>query len=132
MRRSNLTTVYVCTYLAKIQHGEPVDGGCGYTDLRSFDLNGQTDYSQLDIEEFGQAVNEIIKLRSDTVPDIKNGDYLYFTAPTKKGTFEIDGKTYDDYGQGEYQVVGVNPAMKNMQSIRNPTLIQARLVSKGS
>lgn len=129
MRRSNLTTVYACTYLSKVEHGETAGG---FTNLRSFQLNGQTDYSQLDIEEFGQAVNEIIKLRSDTLPDIANGDYLYFTKPAVKGTFTIGDKTYDDYGQGEYQVTAVNPAMKNVQTVRNPTLIQARLISKGS
>lgn len=125
----NLTTVYACTYLSKVEHGETTGG---YTNLRSFQMNVQTDYSQLDIEEYGQAVNEIIKLRSGTLPDIANGDYLYFTKPTVKGTFTIEDKTYNDYGQGEYQVTGVNPAMKNMQAVKNPTLIQARLVSKGS
>ena len=119
-----MAAVYACTYLSEIQHGETVGG---YTNLRKIDLNTQTDYSQLDIEEFGQAVNEIIKLRSDTLPDIANGDYLYFTAPTKQGTFEVKGVTYDDYGKGEYQITGVNPAMKNVQVIRNPTLIQAKL-----
>ncbi|HEX3018611.1 MAG TPA: hypothetical protein VHP31_12275 [Caproicibacter sp.] len=125
----NLSTVYVCTYRSEVQHGETVGG---YTNLRQIDLNVQTDYSQLDIEEFGQTVNEIIKLRSDNIPDIAKGDYLYFKEPAIKGTFTVGDTTYNDYGQGEYQVIGVNPALKNVQAVRNPTLIEARLVSQGS
>lgn len=86
MRTATLAKVYATTYLPEIQHGVPVGG---YTNLRTLKLNVQTDYSELDLQTYGQTVNEIIKLRSNTLPDLVKGDYLYLTEPTVQGTFQI-------------------------------------------
>ena len=128
MRTATLATVYATTYLSEIKHGETVGG---YTNLRELRLNVQTDYSELDLQTYGQTVNEIIKLRSNSLPDLAKGDYLYLTVPTVKGTFELDGQTYDDYGPGEYQVESIRPAFVGIHTVRNPTLIEARRMTEG-
>lgn len=129
MRTATLAKVYACTKLSKIQHGVSVGG---YTNLRELFLNVQTDYSELDLQTYGQTINEIIKLRSDTLPNLIKGDYLYMTQPKKQGTFEIDGITYDDYGEGEYQVESIKPAYMGTATIKNPTLIEAKIVTKSA
>ncbi|HCA28325.1 MAG TPA: hypothetical protein DEP23_01445, partial [Ruminococcaceae bacterium] len=78
MRRQTITTIYVATYISKKEHGVTVGG---YSNLRAVKLNAQTDYSDLDMQEYGQTVNEMIKLRSNQLPDIAKGDYIYFTKP---------------------------------------------------
>ncbi|HCA28903.1 MAG TPA: hypothetical protein DEP23_04695 [Ruminococcaceae bacterium] len=123
MRRQTITIVYVTTYVSKKEHGVTVGG---YTNLRTAKLNAQTDYSTLDMQEYGQTVNEIIKLRSNQLPNINKGDYLYFTKPEKQGTFDVGSVTYDDYGTGEYQVESIRPSFKGIKTVRNPTLILAR------
>ncbi|MCY1715221.1 hypothetical protein [Caproiciproducens galactitolivorans] len=128
MRTAILTNVYVCTYKSEIRHGVSIGG---YTNLRKSNLNVQTDYSELDLQTYGQTVNEIIKLRSNTLPDISEGDYLYMTKPTVQRTFTIGGVAYDDYGQGEYQVESIRPAFVGVKTIRNPTLIEARKTTGG-
>ncbi len=126
MRRQTITTIYVATYISKKEHGVTVGG---YSNLRAVKLNAQTDYSDLDMQEYGQTVNEMIKLRSNQLPDIAKGDYIYFTKPEKKGTFEVGGITYDDYGAGEYQVKSVSPSFMGVKTVRNPTLIEAQKVT---
>lgn len=40
-------------------------------------------------------------------------------------------KTYNDYGEGEYQVESIRPAFMGVQTVRNPTLIEARRITPG-
>lgn len=128
MRTATLAKVYVATYLSEIRHGVPVGG---YTNLRELRLNVQTDYSELDLQTYGQTVSEIIKLRSNTLPNVAKGDYLYLTEPSVLGTFEIDGQIYEDYGVGDYQIKSIRSAYVEVRTVRNPTLIEARKTTKG-
>lgn len=128
MRTATLAKVYAATYLSEIWHGVPVGG---YTNLRELRMNIQTDYSELDLQTYGQTVNEIIKLRADTLPDIAKGDFLYLTKPSVQGTFEIDGQTYEDYGMGDYQIKSIRPTYVGVRTVRNPTLVEARKTTEG-
>lgn len=127
MRQENMTTVWAATPKNKIEAGVPVK--C-YTGLRSVSVNIQTDISQLDLQEYGETVNEIVKLRTVHVPDIRKGDMLYLVKPNVVGSVEIDGVTYDDYGVGDYRVESVKPSRQNRNLIRNPTTISARIMTK--
>lgn len=127
MRQENMTTVWAATPKDKIEAGVPVK--C-YTGLRSISVNIQTDISELDLQQYGETVNEIVKLRTVRVPDIRKGDMLYLSKPDMVGSVEIDGVTYDDYGVGDYRVESVKPARQNQNLIRNPTTISARIMTK--
>ena len=64
------------------------------------------------------------------VPDIHKGDMIYLSKPPAVGEVEIDGKTYSDYGKGDYRVESVKPSRHNQSLLRNPTTISARIVTK--
>lgn len=127
MRLDNMTAVWVATPKTKVEHGVPV---MCYTDLREAFCNIQTDYSELDLKEYGETIHEIVKLRTTRVPDIRKGDMIYLSKPPAVGEVEIDGKTYSDYGKGDYRVESVKPSRHNQSLLRNPTTISARIVTK--
>lgn len=128
MRLRTLSTIWVTTPLKTNKYGE-MSGG--YTDLKKFEkINIQTDINQLDIAEFGEKVNEIKKCRSLYAPDIKVGDMIYMEQPKHIDDFEHNGKTYKNYGKGDYEVKSVKHSYENMKLYRNPTLITIQKVTQ--
>lgn len=120
-----MMTVWVTTRKTQTEYGVEVGG---YTDLRAIRVNLQTDYSELDLQEYGETVNELIKLRCMTPPPVGKGDMLYLARPQPVGTFTVDGALYDDYGEGAYRVDSVRGgAFTN--ALRNPTTIAAKKVT---
>ena len=122
MRLENELSVWVTTPLSAVVRAETITA---YTRLRSAALNIQTDYSQIDVQTYGQTVRELIKLRSDTPPDIGKGDRLYLHEPEPRGTVEIKGVAYEDYGPGDYRVEAVRTAFLDGIHPKNPTTIEA-------
>lgn len=121
-----MSGVWVASHKAETEYGVQIGG---YTGLRKIEVNIQTDHSELDLQEYGEAVNEIVHLRSRTRPDVKLGDMVYLSQPEATGTFEIGGVTYDDYGDGDYMVKAIRSAYQS-NTTRNPTIINARIVTK--
>lgn len=126
MRTVMLTDIWVCSPLAANDHGEVLNH---YINLRREQANIQADYSEIDIQTFGQYINEVIKLRFISRPDISVGDMIYLHEPSIKVTFEHGGETYDDFGDGDYKVQQVNPAFIGPHTFRNPTTVVARMVT---
>lgn len=107
MRLENNSIVWVTTpHTARIRAQEETV----YTRLRAVEINVQTDRSEVDVQAYGKTVNELIKLRSETPPDIGKDDRLYLTQPAVQRTVEIHGEALEDYGQGEYRVEAVRSA----------------------
>ena len=96
-----------------------------YTRLRAVEINVQTDRSEVDVQAYGKTVNELIKLRSETLPDIGKDDRLYMTQPAVQRTVEMHGEAMEDYGQGEYRVEAVRSVFIGGIHPKNPTLIEA-------
>lgn len=123
MKTSVLTPIWYCSPV-------PVnDGGAienGYTNLRETSANIQTDRSELDVQSFGEYVNEITKFRFKNLPNIKKGDAIYLCRPSVIGTFEKDGTKYNDYGRGDFRVLQVLPSFVGVKRFKNPTTIIAR------
>lgn len=128
MKTQNLTQIWICTPKGINEYGEITNI---YTNLRSVWGNVQRDYSEIDAAEYGQTINEVIKIRLQKVPPIAEMDHLYFTKPKTKGKIEIEGEAFEDYGQGDYTVESVIPSKIGVQAVRNPTTVTARIIAKG-
>lgn len=127
MRLADLTKIWITTHIADFVDGEEID--C-YTNLRSVSINVQTDFSELDYQAYGAAVNELIKLRSRNLPDIKKGDMLYLSQPITQRTVEIEGESVADYGKGDYSVQAITAAYVGGIHVNNPTTITAKKVTR--
>lgn len=127
MRTQNLSPLWATEYVSEIVDGETVGA---YTNLQEFSGNIQTDYSELDLQEYGETVNELIKIRAEHEPPLKKGDYIYLSCPPKQGVVAVNGVDIPDYGQGDYRVESIKPAFIGVDVFRNPTVIVARLVTK--
>ena len=123
----DLITLWACSRVTKNVDGEPQKT---YRDLRSFYANVQTDYTEIDVAEFGEAINEVIKIRTDTPPPVSKNDTLYFLKPSVVGAVPSAGENKPAYPQGEYTVLSVKSAYIGGNHIKNPTLITARVVTK--
>ncbi|RJW80740.1 hypothetical protein DXA32_13705 [Subdoligranulum sp. OF01-18] len=122
MKLENNSTVWVTTpHTARIRAQEETV----YTRLRAVEINVQTDRSEVDVQAYGKTVNELIKLRSETLPDIGKDDRLYMTQPAVQRTVEMHGEAMEDYGQGEYRVEAVRSVFIGGIHPKNPTLIEA-------
>lgn len=123
MKNSTLVTIWYCSPVT-VNDGGAIDQHFIYP--RSTQANIQTDRSELDIQTFGEYVNEIAKLRFTKHPEIKKGDAIYLRRPSSVGTFEKDGKIYTDYGKGDFRVLQVLPAYIGVKTFRNPTTVVVR------
>lgn len=128
MKIQNLTQIWVCSPKEVNDYGQITNI---YINLRSMWANVQRDYNETDIAEYGQTVNEVVKVRTQTLPTIREFDHLYLTKPEIKETMEIDGESYGNYGQGDYSVESVIPSKIGVVAVKNPTTITARIVMKG-
>lgn len=128
MKIQNLTQIWVCSPKEINDYGQITNI---YTNLRSLWANVQRDYNETDIAEYGQTINEVVKVRTQTLPAICEFDHLYLTKPEIKETIEIDGGSHGNYGQGDYSVESVIPSKIGVVAVKNPTTITARIVTKG-
>ena len=122
MKQENLTPVWVTTPRSEILRARTETA---YARLRRVAINLQMDHSELDIQTYGKTVSELIKLRSDTPPDISKGDRLYLSEPPVRRRVELAGEAVDDYGPGEYRVEAVRPAHMTGKHVKKPTLSEA-------
>lgn len=120
-------TVWAATPHSEIVHARTETA---YTRLRRLAFNIQADYSQMDVETYGKTIHELLKLRSDTTPEISKGDRLYLSEPCPLRTVEINGEQMVDYGPGQYRVEAVRPAFFSGGRLKNPTTIEAVRISK--
>lgn len=127
MRIVNLAPVWAATPVKRVTDG--VAQG-GYTNLRRFTANLQSDHDEADLAVYGETVQEIIKLRTATPPEVAKFDHLYLSEPAQRGTIERDGGQLPDYGEGDYEVRSVSPAAVGVALARNPTVITAKRIHK--
>ena len=85
MKNSTLVTIWYCSPVSVNDGGEVLQH---FVNLRSTKTNIQTDRSELDIQSFGEYVDEIAKLRFTKLPEIQKGDAIYLRRPSPIGTFE--------------------------------------------
>ena len=123
MKNNTLVTIWYCSPVT-VNDGGATDQY--FTHPRSAQANIQTDRSELDIQTFGEYVNEIAKLRFMKLPEIKKGDAVYLRRPSVVGTFEKDGKILTDYGKGDFRVLQVLPAYIGVKTFKNPTTVIVR------
>lgn len=123
MKNSTLVTIWYCSPVSVNDGGEVLQH---FINLRSTKANIQTDRSELDIQSFGEYVDEIAKLRFTKLPEIQKGDAIYLRRPSSMGTFEKDGGSLEDYGAGDYRVLQVLPTFIGVQTFRNPTTVVVR------
>lgn len=115
MRKSTVTDVWIATPNDTVVSGEI---SSIYNNLRKISgANIQTDYSELEIAEFGGRIREMLRMRFTCVPDINVGDHVYFTKPQ------------DQTIPGEYEVISVKTGYFNKKLFRNPTTIDIRKVT---
>ena len=69
MKNSTLVTIWYCSPVSVNDGGEVLQH---FVNLRSTKTNIQTDRSELDIQSFGEYVDEIAKLRFTKLPEIRN------------------------------------------------------------
>ena len=74
MKNSTLVTIWYCSPVSVNDGGEVLQH---FVNLRSTKTNIQTDRSELDIQSFGEYVDEIAKLRFTKLPEIQKGDAIY-------------------------------------------------------
>lgn len=98
-----------------------------YINLRALKANIQTDYSELDLKEYGDTVKEMVKLRFDRVPQVANRDMVYLIKPVGL-TKTVGGTEVLDFGKGDYELIDVKPGF--WQRSRNPVTIRAKAVVK--
>ena len=125
MRMQSQTKLWATEFVSKNEYGEQVGG---YTNLVSFYANVQYMSNELEYQNYGEITNSTIQIRTDFVPPIKKGMYLYLEEPKEKGTFIIDDVTNKDYGKGEYQVDSIKSTFIGVNAIKNKTLITARKI----
>ena len=65
MRLATLRPVWAATPLKRVKRGVPQGG---YTNLRSFLANIQSDRDEADIAAYGETADELVKLRTMTPP----------------------------------------------------------------
>lgn len=124
MRLCDATQLWAATPLRGRDDFEPVTI---YINLRPISANIQTDHSELDLQQYGNTVNELIKLRFITNPDLANDDMIYLTKPTGTAV-TIDNQNYTDFGKGDYQVIALTAGY--WQRSRNPVTVRAKAVVK--
>ena len=73
MKNSTLVTIWYCSPVSVNDGGEVLQH---FVNLRSTKTNIQTDRSELDIQSFGEYVDEIAKLRFTKLPEIQKGDAI--------------------------------------------------------
>ena len=125
MRIQSQTKLWATEFISENKYGEQVGG---YTNLVSFYANVQYMSNELEYQNYGEITNSTVQIRTDTVPPVKKGTYVYLTEPEEKGTFTIGDITYKDYGKGEYQVDSIKPTLIGVDSIKNKTLTTARKI----
>ena len=127
MRELSLTTAYVTTFISQNEYGEQVGG---YTNLKEIKANIQYMTNEVEFKTYGEITNSVITIRTNNLPNIAKGDYIYLSKPTKKGTFRINDTTYEDYGVGEFIVESVKPNYIGTSNVKNRTYITARKVKQ--
>ena len=119
-----MTTLWVATPLRVRKDFEPITI---YTNIRALQANIQTDYNELDLKQYGNTVNELIKLRFPSPPELSIDDMLYLKKP--EGTnMTVGEQALVDYGKGDYQVLAMVSGY--WQRARNPVTIRAKAVVK--
>ncbi len=122
----DLIKIWVCDRYEMVVDGETKTF---HINPRSMDVNIQTDYTEIDLKEFGETVNEIIKIRTDTIPDIAKGCTIYLSEPAQSGEIVIGEETNPTYPRGNYTVISVKPTYIGGSHIINPTITTARIVT---
>lgn len=119
-----MVTVWAASPVRGRADFEPVTA---YINLRELRANIQTDYSELDLKQYGNTVNEMVKLRFDADPGLSADDMIYLSKPTGQDV-TLDGTQYTDYGKGDYEVVDAKGGF--WQRGRNPFTVRAKAVVK--
>lgn len=125
MRMLSMTKIWTSKFISSNQYGEQVGG---YTNLKEFNANVQYMSNDIEFKTYGEITNSIITIRLENEIKLDKGDYIYLNKPTVKGNFEVDGKDYNDYGIGEYQVESIKPTYIGGSNIKNRTYITARKI----
>lgn len=116
MRKSTVTDIWVSTPENTVISGEIC---AKYTAPRKISgANIQTDYSELEVAEFGGRINEMLRIRFVRVPNISVGDHVYFAKPSS------------DDKAGEYEVISIKTGYRNPKLVRNPTIVDIRKVTE--
>lgn len=71
-----------------------------YINLRQFKGNVQETFSELELKVYGEILNQMQKIYTQTPPPVLAKDNIYFAKPEAIGTTEIDGVLYDTYLPG--------------------------------
>ncbi len=123
MKNSTLVTIWYCSPVSVNDGGEVLQH---FVNLRSTKTNIQTDRSELDIQSFGEYVDEIAKLRFTKLPEIRRATQSICAALLLLGHLKKEGKPFTDYGAGEYRVLQVLPSFVGANPFRNPTTVIIR------
>jgi hypothetical protein len=114
MRQSTLRSIWVATPETVLKDGEPYETNVR---IRKIDnVNIQKAESEIDYAQYGQRINEILKLRTKKVPDIKKGDYVFMSCPNAEA-------------RPEFEVIKIAEAYENTKLPRNPVVIDVRLLT---
>ena len=125
MRIQSQTKLWATEFISENKYGERVGG---YTNLVSFYANVQYMSNELEYQNYGEITNSTIQIRTDAIPPIQKGAYIYLTEPKENGTFTIGDTTYKDYNKGEYKVDSIKPTLIGVDAIKNKTLTTARKI----
>ena len=119
-----MTTLWAATPLRVRKEFEPITI---YTNLRALQANIQADYNELDLKQYGNTVNALIKLRFASPPNLSIDDMLYIKKPDGANV-RVGDQEHTDYGKGDYQVLAMVSGY--WQRARNPVTIRAKAVVK--
>ncbi len=115
MRRISTSTLWAATPKTEVYHGEIKTTYIKAREIKNVNL--QTDYSEIDAAEYGDRINEMVRIRSISAPNIQKGDHIYFSEPK------------DECDPGEYEVISVKHGFSNLNLRRNPTIIDIRKIT---
>lgn len=115
MRKTTLSTIWAVTPTHKTVHGEIISSYSSPREVNNVNL--QTDYSEIDVAAYGERLNEMLRIRTLSVPDLHKGDHVYLSKPVEENK------------PGDYEVVSIKPGYSNTGLRRNPTIIEMKKVT---
>lgn len=92
-----------------------------YINKRKFVGNIQENFSELDVKIYGEILNQMQKIYTNTPPPIAAKDSIYFAEPIAVGTIEIGGVSFDIYPKGVAVAFKPKSQYINVSKPINPT-----------
>lgn len=97
-----------------------------YTNKRYFRGNIQENFSELELKIYGEILNQMQKIYTETSIDIKAGDNIYFSEPITNGQHMINDELVDTYNKGEAVAEKPKSSYIGVNRLINPTYTNIR------